>query len=429
MAVTRTPLLVLRTTAAGRRYGYWQPSPRLARAGWKTVPLGPADTDAQEFACITAARAHTDKVREWERGGARPASVRRIVASGTGAQLIQRFRDEHLPRVRASTRREYISKLNIIERWCGKEHVAHITHDAVRTFQDALLRPDKKGIAHPHRAAGTLRVLRTLFVFAERTGFIPRGTSPVYDITIANPKGRRRVWERDEQAAFIAAAIDLNMPSIALAAELAEYTAQRQGDLIALTEGAIDVVHIADPALARRLSAGDAPPRGWHLEQAKTGAALQIVFEPGLLARVDRAIARNRARDRAAGRLVTYVLVDDATGLPFTTDGFIRAWQAALRHAIEATGKTAMADLQFRDWRRTRVVRMRRHGYNREQIASLTGHSLKSIDAMLEVYGPVDATMTAGAIAGMLDAEAKADIVCIQTEQASERTRRKPAKG
>lgn len=36
-------------------------------------------------------------------------------------------------------------------------------------------------------------------------------------------------------------------------------------------------------------------------------------------------------------------------------------------------------------------------------IAAITGHSLQSITMMLKVYGPVDPTVTAAAIAGALD--------------------------
>jgi integrase len=61
-----------------------------------------------------------------------------------------------------------------------------------------------------------------------------------------------------------------------------------------------------------------------------------------------------------------------------------------------------MDDLVWHDLRRTRVVRLRRRGMPMEMIASITGHSLQAIKEMLKVYGPVDPTITAAAIASTL---------------------------
>ena len=71
--------------------------------------------------------------------------------------------------------------------------------------------------------------------------------------------------------------------------------------------------------------------------------------------------------------------------------------------AVEATKRTNMRDLVWHDLRRTRVVRLRRRGMRPDQISSITGHSLASIKMMLEVYGPIDPTITAHSIASTLD--------------------------
>ena len=58
-----------------------------------------------------------------------------------------------------------------------------------------------------------------------------------------------------------------------------------------------------------------------------------------------------------------------------------------------------MRDLVWHDLRRTRVVRLRRMGMSEAQIATVTGTSPQTIMAMLKAYGPIDATMTAHALA------------------------------
>lgn len=404
MAKIDIPHLVIKK----KRLYYWQPSATLKRAGWNSVALGTDPRQAQ-----AAAQAMNDKVEEWRTGGLKPRTVKKFIAAGTVSQLIRRFKDEHYATggpnnegIAANTQKEYNSKLAILDRWAGKEQVTHITPARLEKLKAALLAADKDGKIHRHRASGTLRVARTFFAFGEKVGAIPPGSNPMARVVIPEPKGRKRLWSLDEEGAMRAAAIDLGLPSMALAVDLALYTAQRQQDLIVFTEHQLAELQLFDQRLVDAFAGKDGVVRGWDMSQLKTSTDMQIPFEPTILERVQATLKRNRACDRPAKRLVSYVLVDDRTGLPFTSHGFIRAWQEVLEHAIEKTGDQAMKDLQWRDWRRTRVVRLRRRGFTREQISSITGHSLKSIDKMLEVYGPIDATITANTLAAALAIDA-----------------------
>jgi hypothetical protein len=53
-----------------------------------------------------------------------------------------------------------------------------------------------------------------------------------------------------------------------------------------------------------------------------------------------------------------------------------------------------------------RVVRLRRRGMDPAMIATITGHSPQSIHMMLKVYGPVDPTITAAALADSFEVPA-----------------------
>lgn len=404
MALHRIPCLVGKRNKAGRVNWYWQPSATLARAGWKPVPLG-----QDEGAAIVAARARNAEVERWRSGAPVPATPQRHTAAGTMSALIARYRREVIeadnpltgrPRIRASTAETYKTALDRIDRWAGKHPVEYVTPARVRALRDAIARPPAQGGLGHHPALQMLKLLRQVFAFAESVDLIPRGSNPARNFGLGAPTPRASVWEQDDEAAFRAAALDLGLPGMVLAMELALYTAQRQADLLRFTEAQLVPLTLYDPAAARHFAAPDGQVWGWRFSQGKTETPMQIPFEPAMLARVQRQIVANRARDRAATppRLLTHVLIDDRTGRPWVRRAFAKAYRQILDHAASHTGRAHMESLTWHDLRRTRVVRLRRGGTHPAMIAQLTGHEPKSIEMMLSVYGPIDATMTGQAI-------------------------------
>lgn len=413
MAHIRIPCLVGKRNKAGITSWYWQPSATLAKAGWKPLTLG-----KDEGKAIDTARARNAEVELWKAGGQRPAEIRKRIQAGTVSALIGRYRREVIEgvdpatgkrRLKPKTVEAYENGLARIEAWAGKHPIAFVTPARVRALRNAIVLPkDQGGIGHAP-AFNLLKTLRQLFAFAESVDLIPKGSNPATNFDLGAPPPRRTIWHADDEAAFIAAAYDLNMPSLALAIELALYTAQREGDLIAFTEAQLQELTIHNELVREAFAGEDGKVMGWCLSQTKTSDAyaevqMEIPLEPALRAKVEAAIRANRARDRAATpkRLLTYVLIDDRTGLPWKKRGFISAWRDVLEHAAEATGRPHMRELVWHDLRRTRVVRLRRTGMDPAMIATITGHSPQSINMMLKVYGPVDPTMTAAAIASTL---------------------------
>lgn len=418
MASIRIPCLVGKTNKAGITSWYWQPSATLAKAGWKPLTLG-----KDEGAAIAAARARNAEVEAWKLGGAKPSEIKTRVQTGTVAALIARYRKEVLngkkpdgrPLLKPHTIKNYEISLNRIEAWAGAQPIAFVTPARVRALRNAIARPPAEGGLGHAAAFVLLKTARLLFAFAERIDLISKGSNPFTSFDLGAPPPRRAVWELDDDAAFDAAAYDLGMPSLALARAVALYSAQRSGDLRSFTEGQWQELHLHNPLL-REIFAGAAKGSnegkvmGWSLQQAKTSTDYQVVgleipFEPELAARVDGAIRQNRARDRAAvpPRLLTFVIVDDRTGRPWTSREFVKAWSKVLAHAAKRAARPHMTDLVWHDLRRTRVVRLRRAGMDPAMIASITGHSQAAINEMLKVYGPVDPTMTAAAIASTLE--------------------------
>lgn len=415
MAKIQIPCLVSRTNQAGVTSWYWQPSRTLALAGFKPVALG-----KDRAVAMRLAEARNAEVADWKAGGQLPAAqqLQPRLQQGTVSHLVARYRREHVmgakpdgrPLLRPKTREAYETALKRIEAWAGPHPLVYVTPARVRALRAAVARPADQPGGLGHAAAhALLKTLRQLFAFAESVDLIPRGSNPATSFGLSPPPPRATVWELDDDAAFDAAARDLGLPGMALARELALYSAQREGDLLGFTEGQLQVLEILDPVVRRTFAPDGEAVLGWQLDQAKTSTdysrrMLSIPFDPALLGRIQAALRTNRARDRAATppRLLSHVLVDDQTGLPWKKRDFIKCYRRILAHAARATGRPHMLALTWHDLRRTRVVRLRRRGFDKTMIGAITGLDPKTIDAMLKIYGPIDPTITAAALAADL---------------------------
>lgn len=428
MAKISIPCLVGKSNKGGITNWYWQPSATLAKAGFKSEALG-KDMNA----AMRRAQELNAEVDTWKAGGIIQPRVAPRKMPGTFSALIERYRTEKVNGIdpltgkrfiRESTAATYEIQLKRLDAWAGKHPVGYITPQRIKVLRNSLVDP-KDGIGHA-AAHNTLKVLRQIFAFAESEDLIAKNTNPATKFGLGAPPPRTGVWEDEEEAAFIAAALHLNMPSMALAMKLALYTAQREADLIAFSEPQLQVLPIHEQFVIDRLGDADGKVRGWKLGQGKSNGktVMEIPFELGLLAEVQDALRANRARDRAANppRLMSYVLVNDATGLPWHIDeeggvrkgsgarrAFHKAWSAVADLAAKSTGRAHISNLVWHDLRRTRVVRLRRRGMPTDQIASITGHSPNSIDMMLKVYGPIDPTITATAIVSTLPVPAQTE--------------------
>ncbi len=410
MANIRIPFLVKK-----RNSWFWQPSATLARAGWKSEPLGPDEGKA-----IEEARAINTRVAAWRLGGPAPDAIGKHVARGTGGELIARYRILHLNakhqdgpkagqyKLADRTRENYETPLKRLEIWMGDMRLDAITPKRVKVLKETLTGPEAKGGIGHAPSFQTLKMGRQLFAFAISEDLFT-GANPFQNFGLGAPRARRTVWKTQHEKAFDDAAMRLGLPTMALARELALYSAQRATDLINFTEGDYDQIELFDPQLIAHFGDRDGIVKGWILEQQnKTDMPLQIPLDMARRKRIEDKLRANRARDRAANppRLTTHLIVDDKTGLPFKRRHFITRWREVIAEAIKGTGLKEMEALVWHDLRRTRVVRLRRMGMPKEQIATVTGTSNETIDAMLDAYGPIDATMTAHALAAAEQHEA-----------------------
>jgi integrase len=153
-----------------------------------------------------------------------------------------------------------------------------------------------------------------------------------------------KIWTADDEAAFLKhAPAHLHLPLL-----LALWTGQRQGDLIRLPWSAYDGTHI-------------------RLRQGKTGARVVIKVGAPLKAVLDAASKRST------------IILTNSDGKPWTSDGFRASWGKACKAA-------GIVGVTFNDLRGTAVTRLALVGATEPEIATITGHSLRGVRAILDTH-------------------------------------------
>lgn len=160
-----------------------------------------------------------------------------------------------------------------------------------------------------------------------------------------------KVWNPEDEEALCAVAA----PSLRLALKLALWTGQRQGDLLRLTWSAYD-------------------GKTLRLRQGKTGVAVQIPVGGPLATELDR---HRATRAELNPDLLEETILLTSTGQQWTEGGFRASW----RKACLAAG---ISGLTFHDLRGTAVTRLAQAGCTVPEIATITGHALKDVGAILD---------------------------------------------
>ena len=267
---------------------------------------------------------------------------RRRPAQGKLFTLIAEFRtsSDYLS-LSNSTKRAYSAYLRMIEAEFGDMPIEALSDPEVR----GEFKRWRDGMSDtPRKADYAWTTLARVLSVAHDRGRIP-----------VNPcqRGGRlygadrleKIWTEDDIGRFLAVA----SPGLTMAAMLALWTGQRQGDLLRLPWSAYDGKHL-------------------RLRQSKTGRSLSIPVSKHLKSLLD-----------SAARVSTLILTN-AHGRPWTSDGFRTSWaKTCVKAAVQN-------DLHFHDLRRSAVVRLAIAGATVPEIATFTGHSLKDVEAILDKH-------------------------------------------
>ncbi len=267
---------------------------------------------------------------------------RRRPAQGKLFTLIAEFRaSSEYSSLSDSTKRAYATYLGMIEAEFGDMPIEALSDPEVRgefkLWRDSMA-------DNPRKADYAWTTLARVLSVAHDRGRIPANPCQRGGRLYAADRSEK-IWTEDDIARLLAVA----SPGLAMAALLALWTGQRQGDLLRLPWSAYDGDHV-------------------RLRQSKTGRHVTIPVGKHLKSILDR-----------ADRLSTQVLTN-AHGRPWTSDGFRTSWGKACIKAGLAD------DLHFHDLRGSAVVRLAIAGATVPEIATFTGHGLKDVEAILDAH-------------------------------------------
>ena len=267
---------------------------------------------------------------------------------GSFAHLVDLYkRSPDFQKLADETQKGYGYWLSMLEARYGDLPVRGITRQVVYRLRDSM-------VETPYKANAVIRVLRLLLNFAVDRGLIK--TNPAARPKQLKVASRRQVWSLDAEKTFLEKADE----TMKLTYMLAAYTAQRQADILAMTWAQYDGEVI-------------------RLRQRKTGVLVEVPCHRDLRAALDGAKRRGT------------VILTTSTGRAWKAPHFRHAWKKAV---VEA----GIEGLQFRDLRRTAMVRMAEAGATAIEIAAVSGHTIDQTQRILEAYIPRSAAMGRAAI-------------------------------
>jgi integrase len=272
------------------------------------------------------------------------AAMRRAPPDGTVSYLVWQYKQSpEFKNLAARTRKDYLPKLDRIQKHFGRLALTRISS---REFIPHIYKWRDTVCPSPRQADYHVQVLSALLGWAQRRGLIESNRAKNLPKLY---KGNRSeiTWTDDQVKAFLASAPEPLRRALILALE----TAQREGDLLILPWSADKGDYI-------------------ELRTNKTKVPVAAPMTPLL----------RRTLDEAREKAQATTILTRADGLPWDrkANGFRAAW----RDACKAAGVTGVT---FNDLRGTAITRMLAADWSREEVAAVTGHSLRNL-AMLDVY-------------------------------------------
>jgi integrase len=249
--------------------------------------------------------------------------------------------------LRERTRRDYIAKIKMIERDFGDLPLGALTDRRMR--HEFLAWRDKLAASSRRQADYAWAVLGRILAWGHDRGLV-RANPCVRGGRLYRGTRVDKLWSDADEAAFLSLAPKhLHLPLL-----LALWTGQRQGDLLALPWSAYDGTYIR-----LRPSKSIGKNRRPVSIQVRAGEPLKAVLD-------------------ATPKKSTIILVN-SRGTPWTEDGFRASWGKACRAAN-------IQEVTFNDLRGSAVTRLAKAGCTEAEIVTITGHSLRSVRAILDTH-------------------------------------------
>lgn len=312
----------------------------IYRYAWRGGPRMHAEPDTHEF-LVEYTRLTRDR-EEAKRDGFLPGLVYVYRQSAAYTKLSD------------ATKRSYDAAIDQIEAEFVDFPISAISQRGARS---TFLEWRDKFLDTPRKADMLITVLARILSVARDRELVER--NPLEKVEKISAGTRRdAIWTDDQVAKFKAKA----GKKLSLAIDLARWTGQRQGDLLALTWSAYDGTHIS-------------------LRQSKTGRQVRIKVSGELKAVLD-------STPREAATILTTARGTPARGADgqrrsiarsWTSDGFRASWG-------KACDKAGIEGVTFHDLRGTFVTLAYRNGASIKEIAEVTGHSERDAEAIIRKH-------------------------------------------
>lgn len=251
-----------------------------------------------------------------------------------------------------TTRRDYVYAFGLIRKQWPSMPIA-LTQQ--KGMKGEIRKWHRSFADNPRKADKILFTLSKVFSYAVADELIEK--NPCADIGRLYSGSRKDVvWSPEQIETFRTGAA----PHLRLPFEIAINTAQRQGDILAMSWKDYDGTHL-------------------FIRQSKGGKRVKVRVHRDLKAVLD-------AMPKDTIRILT-----NSRGRPWTKDGFKTSWgKECARLGIEG--------VTFHDLRRTFITERKREGSTAEQIAGVTGHSISEINTVLERHYLADDQQASDAV-------------------------------
>jgi integrase len=282
--------------------------------------------------------------------------VRSNRLDGTVAGLVKSYEDSpDFARLAESTRSVSKYIFRVIDREYGDLPLEAL-EDRAAVRSDMLKWRDRISVQSPRGADNTLSHLARVLSWAKDRGLVRENPLEGFRRVYRSDRSEL-IWLPDHVAAFQRIA---PLP-LKNALMLALHTGQRQGDLLALSWTAYD-------------------GKALHIRQGKTGVRVIVPCTAALKALLD-ALPRKQA-----------VILTSPSGQAWKADHFRHVWR-------DYSNRAGLKDLNFHDLRGTAVTMLSEAGCTPQEIAAITGHSLRNVTTILERYLAMTRTLAENAIA------------------------------
>ena len=228
-----------------------------------------------------------------------------------------------------------------------------------------------------HTANAVLTCMGMAIEYAQRKGNLPEIRNPAHKLGKITPKTKIRYAEPSEIEALIAAADSLKRWEIGDMIALGVWIGQRQGDRLSL-----QLAQVRDNRFV--------------VEQNKTGALVSIPLAPALAKRLRMIMARRKA----SGKVFGHVVMNEQAWEPFKADWYRHLFEQVRREAQKTV--PSVARLRDKDLRATAVMWLAAAGCTNTQIASITGHTLETVNQILKHYWAASAAQADDAMAKLV---------------------------